>query len=400
MNLSIPVVLLALAPGVAVAQGQQTDGRAGASPATTKAGFRAHRGLYVNARIGLGELSTTIPSDGEDTYAFGGTFPVGFEVGLAATSSVVIFADAYDAHVFASLANRRSIGPLGLYGLGPGAKYYFNPSNTFVSGSLLFSQLRFWPQDSDSAVPDPSRWGMTARLAVGREWWLGPNWAAGLSGEVTLGRMAVSPVRSSDPELDYTAKGFALVFSGSFNYPPSEAPDADAAQDEADLSRGYHTHDGFYADARMGVGYLRGIPGEGRSYPRGISIGGALSRGFVLFGEYYDVMIYGPTSDPYVAALQFRGLGPGGKYYLMPWNAFISGSLLLVGRLSQRNDGDWRTGNASQIKSTRIAGRASLGKEWWVSANWGIGVAGEVLVGRLTDRTMIGYSLLLSASFN
>ena len=411
---SLLVVLAVLTPNVAAGQGQPSDGNpASASlPTAATAEFRAHRGLYVNVSLGLGELFASFDYGDPSTprYAFGATFPVGLELGVAATANLVVFGEVYDAHVIGSVANDRSIGPFDLYGIGPGVKYYFDPSNTFLSGSLLLSQFHPWRESSDlGAPPDPSHWGMTARLSLGREWWLTSNVAVGLSGELTLGQMRGRPWNSSDPSFDYTTKGFSLVFSGSFNYPSGEVPPVSApgaaAKDGTDKpfipSRGYHTHDGFYADAHLGVGWLRGVPGAGRSYPRGVSIGYALSNGLVLLGEYYDVMIYGPTSDPYVAALDFQGFGPGAKYYLMPFNIFLSGSVLIISQLTLRNDGDWRTGNGSwQSEDENIAGRFSVGKEWWASANWGLGVAGEFVLGRVESHTLNGYSLLISASFN
>jgi hypothetical protein len=410
---SLLVVLALLVPRFAAGQGQLSDGKpTSANPGSAPAAeYRAHRGLSVNVSLGLGELFTSFDygDSSGPRYAFGGTFPVGLELGIAATAQLVVFGEVYDAHVIGSIANDRSIGPFDLYGIGPGAKYYFNPSNTFLSGSLLLSQFHPWPESSDfGSTPEPSHWGMTARLSLGKEWWLGSHVAVGLSGEITLGQMPGRPRSSNDPSFDYTTKGFSLVFSGSYNYPSGEVPPSipgAAASDSTDgpspHSRGYHTHDGLYADAHLGVGWLRGVPGAGGSYARGVSIGYALSNGLVVLGEYYDATIYGPSSDPSVAALDFQGFGPGAKYYLMPFNVFLSGSVLIVCQLTERNNGDWRTGNASwQSEDESIAGRFSVGKEWWVSANWGLGVAGEFVLGRVEGHTVNAYALLLSASFN
>ncbi len=47
-----------------------------------------------------------------------------------------------------------------------------------------------------------------------------------------------------------------------------------------------------------------------------------------------------------------------------------------------------------------LTGRFSVGKEWWVSSNWGLGLAGELLLGRMSDQSVSGASLFAVASFN
>jgi len=58
-----------------------------------------------------------------------------------------------------------------------------------------------------------------------------------------------------------------------------------------------------------------------------------------------------------------------------------------------------------------VTGQLSAGKEWWVSSNWGLGIAGELFLGRMAGGsepgrtethpyTVKGFSLLVSASFN
>lgn len=111
-----------------------------------------------------------------------------------------------------------------------------------------------------------------------------------------------------------------------------------------------------------------------------------------------------------------QGFGPGLKYYLMPIDIFASGSLL-VSRVSLQNGyaGDARVPLIiSETSPWGVTGRVSAGKEWWISADWGLGIAAEFLLGWMSgstplptasgvgeDRYMVkGFSLLASASFN
>ena len=106
-----------------------------------------------------------------------------------------------------------------------------------------------------------------------------------------------------------------------------------------------------------------------------------------------------------------HGAGPGVRYYLMRSNVFFEGALL-VSRIGYHNlfpgDGKYTVNETSDWRPTA---RVSIGWEGWVSANWGVGIACEGLVGRLPSRvrptdesgpsyTVKGLSLLLSASFN
>jgi hypothetical protein len=95
-----------------------------------------------------------------------------------------------------------------------------------------------------------------------------------------------------------------------------------------------------------------------------------------------------------------RAIGPGVTYYVSPTNVFVSGSV----SLAQISYGAGGTSNWGAM------GRVVLGKEWWISGNWGLGLGGEVLLGRMGGRsgyyipeshfTAKGLSLLISVSFN
>jgi hypothetical protein len=72
--------------------------------------------------------------------------------------------------------------------------------------------------------------------------------------------------------------------------------------------------------------------------------------------------------------LNLLSVGPGIAYYFMPSNVFISGAAMLSELDVNANDDTiWET-------STGIALAVTIGKEWWVSDNWALGVAGELVV--------------------
>jgi hypothetical protein len=419
-----------------------TPDLAGAQPSATAAGpapepaapflsadYRPHRGVYVAAHLGAGNLRLSFPNNSvasSRTYTISGTsVPVGLELGIAAAGNLVVFVQLYDVHIFTPISDYDELDTLDLYGFGPGLKYYFVPRNVFLSSSLWVSQLRI--ERPGSYYDTTTHWGAVGRLSVGGEWWVSHGWAIGVAGEAMYGRIGGKAYGSS-PGYEYTATGLSLLVSGSYSYPAGHVysqtagfPEPGGAPEDAGQialpsvgAGGYHAHDGFYMSARVGLGWLwTSADGtafaSGSGYPFGLSAGYVVARSLIAFGEFYDLAFRNPSSGDW-NNLEFLGFGPGVKYYL-PWNIFVSGSLLISRfHADGGSPGDTRYGY-TDTSQWGLAGRFSAGKEWWVSANWGVGIAVEGFVGRMAatlepweedeySYTVKGFSLLASASFN
>jgi hypothetical protein len=370
---------------------------------------RPHRGLYLSPSLGMGELHL----DFADRTVMGRTFSVGAELGIAVASNLIVYGELYEAHLFSPISNDEQLASANLLGFGPGLKYYVETTNLFLSGSLLFSQFRRNGTDSNYAATEKSYWGAGGRFSVGREWSVSRGWSLGLAGEVLLARMRRNPESSFADKSESTAKGFSLLLSCGYSYPPTDAGEPSPSGDRGPPPRpsfppvGYHMHDGFYASARLGLGWLWVNTGSsalmsGRGFPFGLSVGFAPRQNLIVFGEFYEVPIFNPTSpvSGRFADLDLQGLGPGIKYYVMSKNMFLSGSLL-ISQLSFHNGipSDPEYG-ISKTSDWGVTGRASVGREWWVSADWGLGLAGELVLGRMEGYTVKGGGILLSASFN
>lgn len=190
---------------------------------------------------------------------------------------------------------------------------------------------------------------------------------------------------------------------------PALAARADAGDDDAH-------HRGFFLRMHLGGGYLNSsatdagtalrVKGGAGSFS--VAVGGAVARDLHLYGELMDSVASSPTySVNGTSAVGTNtsyglvGLGPGVNYYFMPVNIYLSGSLLLA-RLAADN-GNGSTGNSDW----GLAGKFQAGKEWWVSENWGLGIAGMLLAGsnpagggsKATFTTWSG-ALLFSATYN
>lgn len=183
---------------------------------------------------------------------------------------------------------------------------------------------------------------------------------------------------------------------------------------------GVQEHEGFFLRLGIGVGWFdmkTDFMGEDLHIkgPAGhlqLAIGGNLSRNFILFGQLFvnaaeepTAEIGGDEEDLEDLTVSLGALGVGLAYYL-PSNLYFSGTLAVSQlRLEDDNDGSDAESEAGP------AFMAQLGKEWWVSDNWGLGLAGQMFLSRNRDDddaegdedvtwTTLGFGLLFSATYD
>jgi len=176
---------------------------------------------------------------------------------------------------------------------------------------------------------------------------------------------------------------------------------------------GHHRHDGFFLRFHLGVGAqslsfddtdssLSGGAGE-----FSLAIGGALSPSLVLYGELWTSRVSEPEfeNDFGDQTLEDTDLVTGalslGLAYYFRSNLYLAGTLG-AGSSNLSIDGDVDEDEAAVGPLMSFA----VGKEWWVSSNWGLGVAGRLTVGALTnddtdtDAGLGTLSVLFSATYN
>lgn len=372
--------------------------------------------LYLDTQVGMGRLW---PRVGGPFWITGTSIPLVLSAGIHVTRAVVLFGELSDIHMFGPAANG---GPLlyslDLYGVGLGLKYYLTPRAWFLSLSGAMAQLHYDGLTSLSgyAFNETSRWGVLARVAFGREWAISPSWSLGAAGEVQFGSMHVGDnfqgtvYDGGEPTngAPYTIKGLSLLGLATFNPPPERQ--SGEAEATGSVPAGYHTHHGFYASANIGVGWLwvTGAPQElsGRGTSLAASAGYGFADHLVAFGEYSETKVNGPAGDTSVA-LSWYGLGPGLRYYLMPANVFLSGSLLLS-RVAESAPPPGSEGTDAYTRPSDwgFTGQISVGKGWWLLGDFGVGVATELGIGKMAGSgywstpTVKQLSLLASVGFN
>jgi len=203
---------------------------------------------------------------------------------------------------------------------------------------------------------------------------------------------------------------------------PSYAPQPEPAQSyppqayAAPPMAGYHEHDGLYLRLLLGVGYLHGsarylgssesVHGVGGTF--GLAVGGSVNPSLVIYGELLGTSVSDPTVEANGTSgtasgvtATMAGIGPGVAYYLDD-NLYLSGTLLF----SKLSFSD--TNSNDQYASTNwgIGAGLTVGKEWWISHDWGLGVSGQFQAASMKDNgvdsrwTTISASLLFSATCN
>ncbi len=182
---------------------------------------------------------------------------------------------------------------------------------------------------------------------------------------------------------------------------------------------GYHQHDGFYMRLHAGLGYMSAsetyagatdtYSGLGGTF--GAAFGGTIASNLILYGELLGTSITDATfssggiTQRYSGTdVTLAGFGPGIAYYVEPINLYLSGTLTFTQVSFSSTD------TSEPIADTNLGVGLSfmVGEEWWVTGDWGMGIAGQAHIATMGD-TVAGYdtrlrvvalSLLFSATYN
>ncbi len=183
-----------------------------------------------------------------------------------------------------------------------------------------------------------------------------------------------------------------------------------------------YRHRGFFLRPDIGFGYLTASASDlGTDYTisgaagyLGFAIGGSVADGVILAGHLWGMSATSPTitangqggsvSDTY---LGFAAIGPEFDYYLMPANFFL-GATLALSRVTLQTGGRLTSGGTNYSTQVGVAGQLAVGKEWWVSDSWGLGLKGEVTITANKDHsssnspTWLGFAFAIgfSATYN
>jgi hypothetical protein len=175
------------------------------------------------------------------------------------------------------------------------------------------------------------------------------------------------------------------------------------------VGTGARSHTGFMLRLTLGPWYaiMRGEAALSRSaaslYGAGITfsfdIGGAVAENLILHARAASFAI--PSANASFddsEELSFTGvmLGPGLTYYFMPVNIYVT-----LGLGISRINAD---GGQLQSLDIGFGTTADVGKEWWVSDGWGLGIAARFWLTHVEQSSgtidAVGFGAVFSATMN
>jgi hypothetical protein len=136
---------------------------------------------------------------------------------------------------------------------------------------------------------------------------------------------------------------------------------------------------------------------SGASGLGGLAIGGAVQEDTILAVHIIDAVATNPSvslssgqsGTAQNTSMTLWGIGPELTQYLMPNNIYLSATVALTRMTSESNNRSYNT-------SWGWGGRVALGKEWWVSDHWGLGVAAHGSYSSNEDPSGSGRSYTMS----
>ena len=174
---------------------------------------------------------------------------------------------------------------------------------------------------------------------------------------------------------------------------------------------GRFSHEGFFLRLQIGPGYATVSRPDtrwtGLGIGMGLSVGGSLIENLALHADFRTNLVPSPTQrdhgkkSDFDADIVFESMGLGLTYYLMPLNIYatISGG---IGVLVFEDD----ESGAAKDTEAGLTLSGTLGKEWWIGSDWGLGIAGQVTYMRVNDyvddarMNALALNVLFSATYN
>jgi hypothetical protein len=169
-------------------------------------------------------------------------------------------------------------------------------------------------------------------------------------------------------------------------------------------------HTGGFFRPDLGYGYLAMSGDRGRLSASGLAgffglhLGGTVSDGVILAAHLYDGVVVNPRvsgagGTGTATSMTMVGLGPEVTFYSRPSNHYFSATAALT-RVTLGAGG---TQGSSKLG---FGGQVGLGKEWWASERWGLGLVGHLSVSSNADQgggprlATWGAGLAFSATYN
>jgi hypothetical protein len=182
---------------------------------------RHHEGFFARVAVGGGWQRLLAADRGNELRTKGATITVEGALGLSVERNLVLHLTGHYWQMvkprFRADDREASGGKAASIVVGPGLSYYFMPVNIYLSGSL---GLGFMFMDRPGGVGKPgapkrnfrSDGGWVLLVSAGKEFWVDPEWAVGISAYFSLSNF---PEPANIPV--WAGPGFGLRVSATFD---------------------------------------------------------------------------------------------------------------------------------------------------------------------------------------
>lgn len=225
-------------------------------------------------------------------------------------------------------------------------------------------------------------------------------------------------MKTSSVSLIVIAAATASTLARAENRAPAPVHDAATPTESENgndgTSKTVHRHDGFFLGLQLPLGFQRSAMDattiSGFSSGLNLLAGGAVHRDVIVYGELSAAMVSKPKLENDVDSSELeniqvadRGVGAGALYYIMPWNVYVGGSVLLSTFDMALVDSDGKE-LAHTESDLGIGAAARVGKEFWVSDNWafGIGLQARLATMKFLNEQMTTgtYGITINGTYN
>ena len=201
--------------------------------------------------------------------------------------------------------------------------------------------------------------------------------------------------------------------------------EAGVTEEAGEPAPGAHAHDGLFLRFTGGPGFgiyngtgqvvtvegavVTDPSNEASQVGGSISLGGTIGENLILHGDIWGSVVSTEKKE----SLLYQDfatvvVGLGVTYYWMPVNIYVTGSIGMANSILVLHAGTQTDSQDDLARdlTTGVGATVMVGKEWWVSDNWALGVAlqGEFTYAEDEDSNLIfrhgGAKVLFSATYH
>jgi len=185
-----------------------------------QSGVHEHDGFFLRMALGAGYAELVEKNVmGSDMKFSGACSALRFQIGGTVAENLILYGDlggvvqVEPEFEWQGQSASTSDVSVSVFDIGGGITYYLMPSNFYFSLSLLSSQAVFENNNSKGE----SQFGFGVNAMIGKEWWVGDDWAIGAAIYGYYSSMKDKADPASGQENDINNLSVGVIFSATYH---------------------------------------------------------------------------------------------------------------------------------------------------------------------------------------